>query len=107
MKQRKTFDRRDGSGYKKDHIKPGIFFKKEEEEKISSPEKKERTDIYGNVICKKNKKKVKVSFVDMVTSQPLVNITDIESFKNYNCVYGLPKEEKLEKKSNCQCCLIC
>lgn len=83
-----------------------IFFKKEEEEKISSPDKKERTDIYGNVICKKNKKKVKVSFVDMVTSQPLVNITDIESFKKYNCVLGLPKEEKIEKKSNCQCCLI-
>ena len=82
-----------------------IIIKKEEEKEI--PEvKKERRDIFGNIICKKNKKKVKVSFVDVVTSQPLVNITDIESFKNYNCIYGIPKEEKLEKKSNCQCCLI-
>jgi hypothetical protein len=83
-----------------------LFVKKEEEKEIHL-DKKERRDIYGNIICKKNKKNVKVSFVDVVTLQPLANITDIESFKNYNCVYGLPKEEKLEKKSNCQCCLIC
>ena len=76
------------------------------EEKETSPEKKERTDIYGNVICKKNKKNVKVSFVDKVTSQPLVNIVDIESFKNYNYIYGIPKEEKIDKNTNCQCCII-
>jgi hypothetical protein len=76
------------------------------EEKKSDDEKKERTDIYGNVICKKNKKNVKVSFVDKVTSQPLVNVVNIESFKNYNYIYGIPKEEKIEKSSDCQCCTI-
>lgn len=84
-----------------------LFAKKEEEEKELSLDKKERTDIYGNVICKKNKKNVSVSFVDVVTLQPLVNVIDIESFKQYNCVYGLPKEEIIDKKPNCQCCLVC
>ena len=83
-----------------------LFAKKEEEKELSF-DRKERTDIYGNVICKKNKKNVRVSFVDVVTLQPLVNIIDIESFKKYNCVIGLPKEEKIDKKPNCQCCLVC
>jgi hypothetical protein len=81
-----------------------FLIKKKEKESIN--DKKERTDIYGNVICKKNKKNVKVSFVDKVTSQSLVNIVNIESFKNYNYIYGIPKEEQLEKTSNCQCCII-
>ena len=71
-----------------------------------SPEKKERTDIYGNVISKKNKKKVKISFIDKVTTQNLVNVIEIESFKNYNYIFGMPKEEKIDKTTNCQCCLI-
>ena len=71
-----------------------------------SPDKKERTDIYGNVISKKNKKKVKVSFIDKVTTQNLVNVIEIESFKNYNYIFGMPKEEKIDKTTNCQCCLI-
>ena len=76
------------------------------EVKEPTEEKNERTDIYGNVICKKNKKNVKVSFVDKVTSQPLVNVVNIESFKHYNYIYGIPKENKTEKTDNCQCCLI-
>lgn len=75
------------------------------EEKEISP-KKERTDIYGNVISKKNKKKVKVSFIDKVTTQSLVNVIEIESFKNYNYIYGMPKEEKIDKSTNCKCCFI-
>ena len=75
------------------------------EEKEPSP-KKERTDIYGNVISKKNKKKVKVSFIDKVTTQSLVNVIEIESFKNYNYIYGIPKEEKIDKTTNCNCCFI-
>ena len=80
------------------------FAQKIEEE--MSPDKKERTDIYGNIISKKNKKKVKVSFIDKVTTQSLVNVIEIESFKNYNYIYGIPKEEKIDKATNCQCCLI-
>ena len=83
-----------------------IFISKKEEEKKTSPEKKERLDIFGNVISKKNKKNVRISFIDKVTSQPLVNIVEIESFKNYNYVYGLPKEEKIDKSAKCQCCTV-
>jgi hypothetical protein len=79
--------------------------KKAEDEK--TPSKKERYDIYGNLINKKNKKKIKVSFIDKVTHQPLCNIIDIESFRNYNYNEGIPKEEKMKNVStNCQCCLI-
>ena len=77
------------------------------EENNLYPEKKERTDIYGNVISKKNKKNVRLSFIDNVTTQPLVNAIEIESFKNYNFLYG-PREEKIEKTPNCKCqtCII-
>jgi hypothetical protein len=77
--------------------------KKEEKEIIN--EKKERTDIYGNIISKNNKKNVKVSFIDKVTTQPLVNVIPIECFRNYNYIDGMPKEEKTDKKANCQCCI--
>lgn len=80
-------------------------FKKEKEEE--TPRKKERYDIYGNAINKKNKKKIKVSFIDNVTHQPLVDVIDIESFRNYNYTIGIPKEEKINNISaNCQCCFI-
>ena len=80
--------------------------KNEIEEKEDSTDKIERRDIYGNIISKKNKKNVKVSFIDKVTTQPLVNVVDIVCFKNYNYIYGMPKEEKIEKTVNCKCCLI-
>ena len=76
------------------------------EDKEESPIKIERRDIYGNIISKKNKKNIKVSFIDKVTTQPLVNVVDIECFRNYNYIYGLPKEEKIEKITDCKCCLI-
>ena len=69
---------------------------KKEEEKIY------RKDRNGTEIRKKNKKKVKISF-----EEPFVNIIPIESFKRYNIILGLPKEEKYYKEhDNCQCCLI-
>jgi len=87
--------------YKK---KKNNFGNKKEEKEIIT-DKKERTDIYGNIISKKNKKNVKVSFVDKVTTQPLVNVIPIECFRNYNYIEGIPKEDKTEKKANCQCCV--
>ena len=88
--------------YKK---KKNNFNNKKEEREIIT-DKKERTDIYGNIISKKNKKNMKVSFIDKVTTQPLVNVIPIESFRKYNYIEGMPKEEKTEKKANCQCCII-
>ena len=83
-----------------------IIQKNEIEEKEDSNKNKERRDIYGNIISKKNKKNIKVSFIDKVTVQPLVNFIDIECFKKYNYIYGMPKEEKIEKTANCKCCII-
>ena len=85
--------------------KKGIISTNKKEEKEISPIKKERRDIFGNLINKKNKKNVKVSFLDFTTSQPLVNVVEIESFKKYNYVIGLPKEKKIEKYEKCQCCI--
>ena len=68
--------------------------------------KKERLDFYGNVIKKKNKKKVKVSFIDNVTSHPLVEYINIECFKNFNYIEGMPKENVKVANAECVCCLI-
>jgi len=90
---------------KKRKFKP--HFIEENKEKEKRPKKKLRMDIYGNIINKKNRKKIKISFIDDVTNQPLANVIDIESFKNYNYIDGMPKEEKMDNiSSNCQCCLI-
>ena len=86
--------------------KKGLFSTNKKEEKEISPIKKERRDIFGNLINKKNKKNVKVSFLDFTTSQPLVNVVEIESFKKYNYIIGMPKEKKIEKHDKCQCCVI-
>ena len=90
---------------KEKKYKKGLFSTNKKEEKEISPIKKERRDIFGNIINKKNKKNVKVSFLDLKTSQPLVNVVEIESFKKYNYVIGLPKEKKIEKHDKCQCCI--
>ena len=69
--------------------------------------KKERTDIYGNIINKQNKRKVKVSFIDKAYNQPLVNVIEIKSYKNYNYIEGLPKEREVKKVDTlCVCCSV-
>ena len=83
-----------------------LFTNKIVETKETENKKKERLDFYGNVIKKKNKKKVKVSFIDNVTSHPLVEVVNIESFKNYNFIEGLPSENCKATNSECVCCLI-
>ena len=88
---------------KNKYKKRGSIFANKKEEKELLIVKKERTDIYGNIISKKNKKNIKVSFIDKVTSQPLANIVAIESFKNYN--YIDETKEKVEKTADCQCCI--
>ena len=53
-------------------------------------------------MLKKNKRKVKIGFME-----PFVNITLIESFKKYNIMLGMPKGEiYLKDRGNCQCCSI-
>ena len=78
-----------------------------EPKKEGESPKKQRRDIYGNVINKKNKRKIKISFIDKVANQPLADIIDIECFRKYNYLEGIPKEEKLKNiNTNCQCCSI-
>ena len=82
------------------------YIKKAEQETITG---RERRDTFGNVIKKKNKKKIKVSFVDDINKdKPLVTIIDIECFKKYNINIGIPKEEHIKNNDsqNCQCCFI-
>ena len=83
-----------------------LFTNKIVETKETENKKKERLDFYGNVIKKKNKKKVKVSFIDNVTSHPLVEYINIECFKNFNYIEGMPKENVKVANAECACCLI-
>ena len=71
--------------------------------------KKERTDRNGTIINKKNKKKVKVTFNDEINKNKLVTEIKIESYKKYNLISGMPKEDYylgVNKKAVCKCCSI-
>ena len=71
--------------------------------------KKERTDRNGTIINKKNKKKVKVTFNDEINKNKLVTEIKIESYKKYNLISGMPKEDYYlgaNKKTICKCCSI-
>ena len=70
---------------------------------------RERRDVYGNLICKKNRRKVRVTFADEIDEdKPLASVIDIESYKNYNYIFGMPKEDTINKNisTNCQCCIL-
>ena len=69
--------------------------------------KAKRTDRNGIEICKKNKKKIKVTFIDKIDeNQPFEDIIDIQSIKKYNVCYGLPKGDKYIKETVCCSCII-
>ena len=76
----------------------------EEEENVTG---RERRDVYGNLINKKNRRKVRVTFADEIEeNKPLASVINIESFKKYNFIFGMPNEDIINKnlKTNCQCC---
>ena len=84
--------------------------------KLTNDEKDDknvRKDGYGVPINKKNRKKIKVTFIDTLNptnnneKNQLAEIIPIASYKKYNYIEGLPREEDMEtNKSTCQCCLI-
>jgi hypothetical protein len=80
-----------------------IVIKKEEKKK-----KKIRTDHYGNEIKHQNKQIIKVTFADEIYNRPLEEVVNIQSFKEFNIVYGMPKERDVfgKNKSTCCSCLI-
>lgn len=92
--------------YKKD-LNSVFLDQKKVNETNETAIKKERTDIYGNIINKKNKKKVKVSFADKDNNKPLVNVVEIKSYKNFNYIEGMPKEREVKKVDTlCVCCSV-
>ena len=82
--------------------KKSIFNGDEKEEK-KEDEKFLRKDKNGVPICKKNKKKVKISF-----ERPFEIVTPIESYKEYNLLVDLPKYTNLlgNNYCECQCCSL-
>jgi hypothetical protein len=93
--------------YKKFYESPTRTRQIKKEEEIETG--RERRDYFGNVIKKKNKKRIKVTFVDKIKeNKPLAEIIDIESFKKYNYIFGMPSEANFNKniKTNCQCCIV-
>jgi hypothetical protein len=91
--------------YKKFYESPIRQIKKEEEIETG----RERRDYYGNEIKKKNKRRIKVTFLDEIQeNKPLAEIINIESFKKYNYIFGMPSEANFNKniKTNCQCCMV-
>ena len=73
---------------------------KDEKEEIKE-EKHLRKDKNGVPICRKNRRKVKISF-----EKPFVIETPIESYKKYNVIIGIPREDNFinGKLCECQCC---
>ena len=83
------------------------YAKKIEEENDNTS--RERRDVYGNLICKKNRRKVRVTFADEIEEEkPLASVIDIESYKKYNYIFGMPKVDTINKNitTNCQCCNV-
>lgn len=88
-------------GVKRENIfKPKII--------INKKEKKERFDRNGIIISKSNRRKVHITFIDFIGDNSLTEEIKIESFKKYNVIVGIPKEDKYigPVRKNCQCCAV-
>jgi len=60
----------------------------------SEIKKKARFDNFGNLIDKKNKKKVHIAFVDeLISEKSITEEIHIKSFKHLNIIQGLPKDD--------------
>ena len=73
---------------------------------ITNNNKKVRTDRNGTEINHKNKKLVKVTFIDQIDSVPFTDIVEIESVKKYNYVMGLPEQDLYVRDTCCRGCSI-
>jgi len=76
-----------------------IVIKKEEKKK-----KRIRTDHYGNEIKHQNKHIIKVTFADEIYNRPLEEVVNIQSIKEFNVIYGMPKEKDVFGKNKNICC---
>ena len=71
-------------------------------------EKAIRNDYFGTRICKENKKKVRLVFVDEVSDQPLIDVEEIESIKNFNVVPMINggKDLYIRERTTCACVIF-
>ena len=88
-----------------------IFVVVVEFERVNNDEvNSKRTDAYGTLINHKNKRNVKVTFKDRVEEkQPLIEIINIESYKQYNFMENistLSEREAFHKERTCCSCII-
>ena len=67
--------------------------------------KQVRLDHNGVEINKKNKKKVKISFIDAISTNQLVTIISVDNFKEYNYV-PMPSLEDIYVKSKTTCACV-
>ena len=108
------FDIMEKSKKKNGQKRTSVIFQTHELKLKDEEIKNERKDVYGVPINKRNKKKIKVTFSDTVNSNiskngknQLAEVIPIASYKKYNYIEGLPKEEDMaNNKSTCQCCII-
>lgn len=70
-------------------------------------EHRKRFDRKGVEITPKNKKKIKVAFADTALGQPLIEVINIESYKDYNVIgYSPPEKEVFGKTNTCCSCIL-
>lgn len=100
--EKSKFKERKDSPFLVQQVRKNLKFGEEDEEKKN---KKERRDWNGTVICKKNRRKVQVTFVDWISDEPLTDVVYIESFKKLNYIRNMPKEDFIVKPT-CECCSI-
>ena len=67
--------------------------------------KQVRLDHNGVEINKKNKKKVKISFIDAISTNQLVTIISVDNFKEYKYV-SMPSLEDIYVKSKTTCACV-
>lgn len=69
--------------------------------------KKTRKDYFGTVINKKNKKNVKLVFIDEISDQPLIEDVPIESIKEFNIVpFAEGGKDCYVKENLCCSCFV-
>ena len=69
--------------------------------KINISKKKIRTDRNGVEINHKNKKKVKVTFIDQIEDIPFTDVVEIENLKQYNVMYGIREGKEIYVRETC------
>ena len=68
---------------------------------IPKQKSKTRVDKNGNKICKENRKKVHITFLDTIPSCKLIEIIPIQSFKKFNYIENMPDEQLISFCSKC------